>query len=99
MDIVLVNIVLIVDARSAVMFHATDEKTVSRNSIRDERNVALRIHIFSLLTVDSIDGVIHCRVSPDAVGMRSYRDSAQSNFISFRRFDIKEHIDKCYPEN
>lgn len=53
-DIVLVS--LIVSARSAVTFHATDEKTViTQPMIRDELDVALRIHISSLATQ------FHCR--------------------------------------
>lgn len=47
-----VDIVLVIlNARSAATFHATDEKIViTQSMIRDERDIALRIHISLLAT-------------------------------------------------
>lgn len=51
LDIQVDIVLVILSARSAVTFHATDEKTViTQSMIRDEQNVALRIHISSLAT-------------------------------------------------
>lgn len=94
-DIVLV--ILIVSARSAVTFHATDEKTViTQPMIRDELDVALRIHISSLATQ------FHrrCYTLPSFTGRgrnaARLRLRTQFNFRFLQKFDINENIDNCH---